>query len=595
MIRAAGVLLLDNEGCALFLQRSAAGDHAGEWNFPGGKIEDGETAEEAAIRECREETGTVPGGEIALLTRQIAAHAYSAVVNKPAPSIVPSNVDEEEVDFTTFMMKVDRFEPKLNEEHTGFCWAPLSQPPQPLHPGCNIALRRMDMNELDIARAIASGELASPHFFHNVWLFALRITGTGVAFRPKRNEFAIRDPSIYLTPDFLARCNGLPVVFIHSEGTVMTSEEYRETSIGSVFLPYIKGDEVWGVCRIYDEHYARLMQEKQLSTSPGVVLRGGSANTKLTLEDGSTLLVEGEPALLDNLAICGYGVWDKGEGPSGVDAGIIGEDIMVDVARKDEEKPVSLTALSEMIANAVKPFADGVTALKDSVTGVVERLGTLEEKVVARKDAADADDKDRKDNKDCAPGDRKDEEEDDDKSKKDAADEDKERKDSLAAMDKHIDGRLEEFKKLIPKGLSDEDHGKLSAIQARADAVFNEHGERASRPLDGESPLQYERRLVSQLQKHSPTWKDIDLTGIKDEAAFNNIALAVYKDASTAARSPTGIPGGKLRAVKKTNQFGHQVTEYHGSPASWMTGLGLTPSFVLGFPAARRSRDEGRR
>ena len=53
----AGVLLRD--GKALVCKRSAAGPHAGKWEFPGGKVEPGETLADTLRRELREELGIV--------------------------------------------------------------------------------------------------------------------------------------------------------------------------------------------------------------------------------------------------------------------------------------------------------------------------------------------------------------------------------------------------------------------------------------------------------------------------------------------------------------------------------------------------------
>jgi 8-oxo-dGTP diphosphatase len=42
----------------VLLTRRTEGQHlAGLWEFPGGKLEDGESPEEALVRECREECG----------------------------------------------------------------------------------------------------------------------------------------------------------------------------------------------------------------------------------------------------------------------------------------------------------------------------------------------------------------------------------------------------------------------------------------------------------------------------------------------------------------------------------------------------------
>ncbi len=45
------------DGRVLAAQRSAPPALAGRWEFPGGKVEPGETPEEALHRECREELG----------------------------------------------------------------------------------------------------------------------------------------------------------------------------------------------------------------------------------------------------------------------------------------------------------------------------------------------------------------------------------------------------------------------------------------------------------------------------------------------------------------------------------------------------------
>ena len=68
-----------------------------------------------------------------------------------------------------------------------------------------------DLDELGIAKAIRDGALTSPQEYANLLLVALRITGTGAAYRSGANEFVWRDPSIYLNAEFLQRCNGLPV------------------------------------------------------------------------------------------------------------------------------------------------------------------------------------------------------------------------------------------------------------------------------------------------------------------------------------------------------------------------------------------------
>jgi hypothetical protein len=170
---------------------------------------------------------------------------------------------------------------------------------------------------------MAVGQLTSPQRYENVWLFAIRITGTGISYRHARKEFVWRDPSVYINDEFLARCNGLAVIWEHPEKSLLNDKEFSNRVIGSIMLPYLrddKPDEVWGIAKVYDEDAAREMRDNVLSTSPAVNFADPTENDRIKLEDGKIMLIEGKPSLLDHIAICAAGVWDKGGDPTGVEA-----------------------------------------------------------------------------------------------------------------------------------------------------------------------------------------------------------------------------------------------------------------------------------
>jgi 8-oxo-dGTP diphosphatase len=77
IVLVSAVALIDADGRVLLAQRPAGKSLAGLWEFPGGKVEPGESPEAALIRELHEELG-IDTWASCLAPLTFASHAYDA-------------------------------------------------------------------------------------------------------------------------------------------------------------------------------------------------------------------------------------------------------------------------------------------------------------------------------------------------------------------------------------------------------------------------------------------------------------------------------------------------------------------------------------
>ncbi len=76
MLLVGAVALIDGDGRVLLAKRPGGKSMAGLWEFPGGKVQDGETPEQAVVRELQEELG-IDTRQSCLAPIGFASHGYT--------------------------------------------------------------------------------------------------------------------------------------------------------------------------------------------------------------------------------------------------------------------------------------------------------------------------------------------------------------------------------------------------------------------------------------------------------------------------------------------------------------------------------------
>lgn len=496
----------------------------GTWCQPGGTVEPGELAIDAARREVLEEVGYQYDGPL-----------------------TPHSVYG---DYLTFRAEVpERFEAKLNDESLAAGWFHIDDMPKPLHQPFAEMLAQQALNETEVAALIADGTLSSPQFFINMWMFAIRVTGTGVTWRSADQQMAFRNPDDYLTPEFLQRVAGVPLIWLHPEKNKLDSDEFAKRVIGTLTNSWVADNgEVWAIARVYDAEAAEIMATRQLSTSPTVTY--SEAQDSIIKIDGQPLLVEGSPVLLDHVAICEQGVWDKLLAPTGVKS----DSIPNEAEKMDEEKIVAL----------INKAIDARMAKADAEAADLKAKADAEE--AAKKEKADAEAKEAEEAKAKADAEEKAAKEKADAEAKEKADAEEAERMAKEKADSQLRQEIADLRSRIPTELSDEERNEVADAQVKADSVFSCFGKRAPVPLSGEKPLAYRRRLMIQLQEHSPDFKSVDLSSIADSALLSVAEKTIYADAQKSASLSVGP--GMLREIKRADATGRQISTFEGDPAA---------------------------
>jgi mutator protein MutT len=109
--------LITNEAGRVLLMKTGTGFHEAHWDFPGGRIQEGQTAIEALKREIEEETGIAEVDNIEFFQGCISNHELTFEGMKPVGLVL-----------MTYKVTIpEDSEIKLSDEHVEYEWVAMAE------------------------------------------------------------------------------------------------------------------------------------------------------------------------------------------------------------------------------------------------------------------------------------------------------------------------------------------------------------------------------------------------------------------------------------------------------------------------------------
>jgi mutator protein MutT len=421
-IKAAGIMYVSGNS-VLLLKRSPKGEEEGTWAFPGGKLEDGETPEQAAIRESQEETGLSPG--------QIERIDHT---------------DNGAVAFTTFLAKSEKSDPVLNEEHTGFQWADLASLPQPLHPGVAKTLKAYAANRHTMDSAFGQEESAREADLNNyITIKKNPISRSGVFQYLGRSIGAPEPDKIYnvyrpaeeFTPEMLESFKLIPIVNDHTmlgpqdKGFVPAEEKGVHGTTGAEVV--FEDGILYAPLRIFSETLSKMIESGKTALSLGYrcVYEKASGIFNGEMYDYIQRNLRGNHLALVDAARCDVAVLDNHMAFDHFDLALDNskETTMADETKKE--------ALEDRLKKAEDYIAGRMAKDEEEAKSKEEEKKKAEDEAEKDKEAKDAEEKEKAE-KEAADKKARDEMSEEEKKKADekkAEDEEKEKKESMDAAE----------------------------------------------------------------------------------------------------------------------------------------------------------------